>query len=81
MADKPFGDVYAKVRGDKPGDDGERRGDKLMKVGAAWRTQNGHLEFTLELEPVAWRMKQPGFAYPQTRSFILIEREDDRGRR
>jgi hypothetical protein len=71
---QPFGDVFAKVRGDKLDADQRTIGDKLIKVGAAWRSENGHLEFTFESEPIAWRTKQPGFAFPQSRSFILIER-------
>ena len=75
---KPFGDAFAKVRGDKPGEDGAERGDKLIKVGAVWETQGGHYELTLESEPIAWRCKQPGFDFPQLRSFIIIERRADR---
>lgn len=72
----PYGDVYAKVRGDKPGDDGESRGDKLIKVGAVWTTKSGHLEFTIEAEPLAWQRQQPGATWPQLRSFIVMERKD-----
>jgi hypothetical protein len=78
---QPFGDVFAKVRGDKVDDQQRTIGDKLIKVGAAWRSENGHLEFTFESEPIAWRQKQPGFAFPQARSFILIERGKGRGER
>jgi len=81
-SNQPFGDVFAKVRGDKVDDQHRTIGDKLIKVGAAWRSENGHLEFTFESEPIAWRQKQPGFAFPQARSFILIERgkgERERG--
>lgn len=73
-SNQPYGDVFAKVRGDKLDEQQRTVGDKLIKVGAAWRSENGHLEFTFESEPIAWRQKQPGFAFPQTRSFILIER-------
>lgn len=79
-SEKPVGDVYAQVRGDKTDAQGHTVGDRLVKVGAAWRTENGHLQFTFESEPIAWRVKQPGFAFPQSRSFILIEREEG-GRR
>jgi hypothetical protein len=75
QAKPPFGDVMAKVRGDKPGDDGKARGDRLIKVGAVWETENGHFEFTLEAEPIAWSRAQPGFAFPQLRSFIIIARD------
>lgn len=71
---QPFGDVFAKVRGDKVDAQGRTIGDKLIKVGAAWRSESGHLEFTFESEPIAWRTKQPGYSCPQARSFILIER-------
>lgn len=84
MANQPFGDVFAKVRGDKSGETGRDRGDRLVKCGAVWSTDGGHLEFTLESEPVAWRKKQPGFAFPQSLSFIVIERglgRDDEGAR
>lgn len=74
-SNQPFGDIFAKVRGDKPGQDGKERGDKLVKVGAVWRTENGHLELTLEAEPIAWARAQPGAAFPQLRSFIIIERD------
>lgn len=71
---KPYGDIYAKVRGDKPGDDGKARGDKLVKVGVAWETQGGNFEFTLEAEPNAWQRPTPGAQWPQLRSFILLPR-------
>jgi hypothetical protein len=71
---QPFGDVYAKVRGDKGGNDGKERGDKLVKVGAVWETQNGNYEFTLEAEPLAWQRHQPGAVWPQLRSFIVVPR-------
>lgn len=72
----PYGDVLAKVRGDKPGDDGDARGDRLIKVGAVWETKGGHLEFTLEAEPNAWQRPTPGAVWPQLRSFIIIKREE-----
>ena len=75
-AQQPYGDIFAKVRGDKPGDDGKARGDKLVKVGAVWETTGGNYELTLEAEPVAWRQPQPGAAFPQLRSFIIIPRGD-----
>lgn len=73
---QPWGDIFAKVRGDKDGADGKERGDKLVKVGAVWETQNGNYELTMESEPVAWQRQQPGAAWPQLRSFIIIERRD-----
>lgn len=73
-SNQPYGDVFAKVRGDKPGDDGKARGDKLVKVGAVWETQGGNYEFTLEAEPTAWHRAQPGAVWPQLRSFIIIPR-------
>lgn len=73
---QPWGDIFAKVRGDKPGEDGKERGDKLVKVGAVWETQGGHYELTMEAEPMAWNRQQPGCAWPQLRSFIIIERRE-----
>lgn len=72
-----MGDVMARVRGDKLDGEGRTIGDKLVRVGAAWRTEGGHIEFTFESTPIAWQKKQPGFAFPQTHSFILLERDDD----
>lgn len=72
----PYGDVLAKVRGDKPGDDGDERGDRLIKVGAVWQTKGGHLEFTIEAEPTAWQRPTPGAAWPQLRAFIILKREE-----
>ena len=73
---QPYGDIFAKVRGDKPGEDGRERGDKLIKVGAVWLTENGHYELTIEAEPVAWQRQQPGAAFPQLRSYIIMERKE-----
>lgn len=76
QSQQPYGDIFAKVRGDKPGEDGKARGDKLVKVGAVWETENGHFELTLEAEPMAWQRAQPGAVWPQLRSFIIIARGD-----
>lgn len=78
---RPMGDVMARVRGEKTDADGRTLNDKLVRVGAAWRTENGHIEFTFESTPIAWQRKQPGFAFPQTQSFILLERDDADDRR